>query len=157
MINQDELIKGTLDFINTYKQLPFLSGDDIEIEKENDDGEIEVKPYRSLKYINEYFGNHKKYSEYLLENKIITYDEISECTDIPAKRVEELLSGKAENVEVQERRAIHIFFNNDIYSHLGIMCKYCSDCTKKSCGQDYWVHVIYCPRYSKKKKKIFDK
>lgn len=153
MINQDELIKGTLQFISAYKRLPYMSEDDIEVEKENDEGETEIKPYRSLKYINEYFGNHEKYSRHLLENNILAHDTISKHIDIPVNRLKELLKGDVEKVEIHERRMVDMFFNNDIYSHLGLMCNYCIDCTKKkSCSQNYWVQVINCPKHNKKKK-----
>lgn len=154
MINQEELIQGTLKFLNSYKRLPCLKEDDIEIEKLNDEGETEMRSYRSLKYIKEYFGNHEKYTEYLLENKILTYEKIAECVNIPVRRLKELLKGDIGNIEVSERHVLDIFFNYDLYSHLGMMCKYCSDCTKRrSCGQDYWVRIIHCPRYNKRKEK----
>ena len=153
MINQDELIKGTLRFIERYKRLPYYSEDDIEIEKLDDDNELVLKPYRALKYIKEEFATHEKYTKYLLQNNILTYEIISEHTKIKPDRLNILLKGEEDKIEVSERRIIHIFFNDDYYEKLGMMCSYCKDCTQnKKCSQNYWVKIIQCPKYKKQKK-----
>ena len=155
MINQSELINETLQFINRYKRLPYLKEDDIEVEKLDDDNELIIKSYRSLKYINEYFGNYEKYTDYLFDNNILTYELVSKYTKVEPSRLKELLSGKADKVEVSERHSIHIFFNNDFYEKLGTLNeRYCKNCTRnKKCGLEYWVAVVQCPKYKEKSNK----
>lgn len=151
MISQDELIKGILDFIDIYERLPYIAGDDIEVEKINDNGEVEPRTFRSMKYIRNYFGNHNECTSYLLENNIITYDLIEKYTQIKANRVKNLLSGKATRVNWQERWQIDKFFNNDFYKKLDRYAKRCMRCAKnKECGQHYWVDVAYCSKYKEK-------
>lgn len=151
LITQDELIKGILNFINTYERLPYINGDDIEVEKINDEGEIELRPFRSIKYVRSYFGDHNKCTEYLLDNNILTYDLVEKHTQIKASRVKSLLSGKATRVNWQERWQIDKFFNNDFYTKLDKYAKRCMSCSKsKECGQDYWVEVVHCAKYNKK-------
>ena len=153
MINQNELIKGTLNFVKQYKRLPYYIDDDIEVEKLNEtNNEYELKPFRATKYIKEFYGTHDKFIDYILTESIITYEEISEYTNVEIKRIKELLTGKVDKVGVRERRAIHNFFGKNYYKHLGVVCDYCKDCTNnKKCGQDYWVTVVICPKYKQKK------
>lgn len=154
MINKDELIEGTLNFINTYERLPYLSDDDIEVEKLNDNNELELNPYRAGKYIKEFFKNQDKYSNYLLQENILTYETISQIINIKINRLKELLGGNAKNVEISERRAIHIFFNKDFYKKLGKLNSHCKNCmNNKTCGQEYWVTVVHCPKFKDSKKK----
>ena len=63
MINKDELIKGSLEFIDKYKRLPLYKEDDIVVERLNDENEIELRSYRALKYVNEHFKNQNKFAE----------------------------------------------------------------------------------------------
>ena len=154
MINKDELIKGTLEFMNKYQRLPYLPDDDIAVEVENKDGEQEMRYYRAGKYIIEYYESQGGFTEYLLNEKIITSKMISEYINIPLKRLDVLLGGEATSVTKRERRAVDIFFNNDYYEELGIYSDLCKDCTKvKTCGQSYEVDIINCLKYKQSKKK----
>lgn len=151
MINQEELIKGTLKFVKQYKRLPYYIDDDVEVEKLNDEGKLEFRPYRALKYIKEFFANQDKFTKYLLDNKIITYETISEIIKIDRSRLEKLLSGDVKAPEAGERRQIELFFNKDHFPELGKYNKVCEGCTKIQCKQFYWVNLISCDKYSKKK------
>ena len=154
MVNQEELIKGTLQFIDAYNRLPFFKEDDIEVEKLNDDGQKEFRPYRALKYIKEIFDSESNYTRYLFDNKILTFENIAQHLQIKPDRVEELLSEDAKKVTTDERRSIHVFFGVDYYYKLGEFSKKCNDCSlKKECGQYYWVTVIQCEKYKKEKVK----
>lgn len=153
MINQKELIDGTLEFIKRYKRLPFLSEDNIEIEKENDDGEMELKPYRAVKYVKERFVNQDKYSEYLIENRLLTYDKIAVVINIDENRLKKLINKDMDSPDSGERRTLELFFNKDYYPELGKYNNVCESCTKRECKQAYWVQIINCPKHNKKKKK----
>ena len=152
MINKDELIKGTLRFIEKYERLPFINGDDIVVEKINDDGEIDLKPFRAKKYIDELFKGQDKFVKHLLDNNVLTFEVISKYTKVKPDRIQELVSGKAKDVEVRERRAIDVFFNKDYYEKLGKF-NGVNDTCKKQCQFPYWVKVDYCGKHSKKEKK----
>lgn len=152
MINKDELIKGTLEFIKKYKRLPYLPEDDIEVEKQNNKGEVVLKPYRTGKYIKEFFGNQDKYSKYLLDNKLITHDTISEIIRIDKNKLECLLNGEIKTPEIKERRQIELFFNKDYFIKQGKYTSTCSKCSK-GCKNPYWVDVISCSKYKEKNKK----
>lgn len=152
MINKDELIKGTLNFIKKYERLPFMNGDDIEVEKLNDKNEIELRPYRGKKYVDELFGGQDKFTKYLLDNNILTLEIVSKYTKVKPNRIAELLTKKAKNVEVRERRAIDVFFNKDYYEKLGKF-NGINDTCRKQCQFPYWVTVDYCGKHSKREKK----
>lgn len=152
MVNKDELIKGTLEFIKKYERLPFINGDDIIVEKINDDGEVELKPFRAKKYVDELFKGQDKFIKHLLDNDILTLETVSIYTKVKPDRIAELLTGKAEDVNVSERRAIDILFNKDYYEKLG---KYngVNDKCRKECQFPYWVTVDYCGKHSKRESK----
>ena len=150
MINKDELIKGSLDFINKYKRLPLYKEDDIEVEKLNDNNEIELRSYRALKYINEYFKNQDKFADYLLKEKIITYKSIADIIGYSETITTNAITKSTKNVDVGVRRQLELFFNKDYYEkELGKYNSKCEGC-KKQCKQFYWVDVAMCKEYSKK-------
>ena len=150
MINKDELIKGSLDFINKYKRLPLYKEDDIEVEKLNDNNEIELRSYRALKYINEYFKNQDKFADYLLKEKIITYKSIANIIGYSETITTNAITKTTKNPDVGVRRAIDIFFNKDYYEkELGLYASLCEKCTKR-CKQHYFVEVE-CKKYKAKK------
>ncbi|MGJ0846613.1 hypothetical protein ACR77J_07985 [Tissierella praeacuta] len=153
MINKDELIKGTLNFIKKYERLPFMNGDDIEVEKLNDDNEIELRPYRGKKYVDELFGGQDKFTKYLLDNNILTLEIVSQYTKVKPDRIIELMSGKAEDIEASERRAIDIFFNKDYYEKKLGKYNGVNDKCRKECQFPYWVKVDHCGKHSKKENK----
>lgn len=70
-ITKEQFNKATIDFIHKYKRLPYLPEDDIEIEEKNKKGEMEIKPYRANRYVNNYYINQDKMSQELLDNNII--------------------------------------------------------------------------------------
>lgn len=149
-ITKEQFIEGTLKFINIYKRLPFLSEDEIEVELENKDGEIEIRPFRANRYITEYFKNQDKMSEYLLKENIITYKSIGEVLNITPTIVENTITKKTANPEKRNRRLIHLYFNKDYYTELGMYADKCMDCKGCKCKQEYWVDLISCPKYKKK-------
>lgn len=151
MVNKEELIKGTLEFINIFERLPYLKEDDIEVGKLDDDNEIIIKPFRSLKYVNELFGSKEKFTKHLLDSNILSLETVSKYTGVKVDRLKELLSEKAEDVNIRERRLIHVFFDVDYYYKQGEYAKKCIDCkNKKKCGQEYWVDVLQCKKHKKK-------
>ena len=141
MINQDQLIKGILEFINLYKRLPYYIEDEIEVEVTNDEGELELRPYRALKYVKECFANQDKCTQYLFDNRLITYEMISEIINIDENRLEKLLNKDIKVPDVMERRYIELFFNKDYFSELGNYTEICNGCSKK-CQKPYWVGVV---------------
>lgn len=154
MINQDQLIKGILEFINIYKRLPYYVEDDINVEIINDEGKLEFRPYRALKYVKENFDNQDKCTQYLLDNKLITYKIISEIIKIDRDRLEKLLNKEISEPEIHERRQIEIFFNKDYFEELGKWNDLCSGCSQNKCQQLYWVRVVSCGKYKEKKTKV---
>lgn len=153
MINKNELIDGTLKFISQYQRLPYLSEDDIAVDKPNDKGAMELKPYRAVKYVKEYFDNQDKYSEYLIENKLLTYDKIAEIIDIDKNRLKKLINKEVDKIDNNERRRIELFFNKDYYPELGKYNSVCEGCSKRGCKQVYWVMMIGCNKYKKSERK----
>lgn len=151
MIKKDELIKGSLKFIDKYKRLPFYKEDDIEVEKLNDNNEIELRPYRALKYVDEYFENQDKFADYLLKEKIITYKSIADIIGYSETITTNAITKTTKNPDVGVRRAIDIFFNKDYYEkELGLYANLCVKCTSRKCKQFYFVEVN-CKNYKAKK------
>lgn len=150
MINNDELIKGSLDFINRYKRLPCNREDSIEVEKLNDDNEIEIRTYKALKYINELFGGQEKFAKYLLDNEIITYKLIANTLGLTELIIRNAMTKQTKNPQPEVRRGLEIFFNDDLYKELGLYASLCEKCTKRNCKQFYWVEVK-CKNYKEKK------
>lgn len=149
-ISKEQYLESIPRFINQYGRLPLMQEDDIEVEIDE-----EIKVYRSLRYVKEYFGNNSKFIEELFELGLLSFKIISDKINIEENRVEELVSGEADKVDKHERRMIELFFNKDYYSDLGkYNASLCNICTKKrSCGQGYWVDVIGCSLYKKSKAK----
>lgn len=151
MINNDELIKGSLDFINRYKRLPCNREDSIDVEKLNDDNEIEIRTYKSLKYINELFGGQEKFAKHLLDNEIITYKLIADTLGLTEVVVRNAIMKQTKNPQPEVRRGLEVFFNDDLYKELGLYASLCEKCTSRKCKQFYWVEVK-CKNYKEKKK-----
>ena len=151
MINKDELIKGSLEFIDKYKRLPLYKSDDIVVEKLNDENEIELRTYKALKYVNEHFKNQNKFAEYLLKEKIITYKSIADIIGHSETVITNAITKSTKSPDVRVRRAIDVFFNKDNYEkELGKYASRCVDCTSRACKQFYWVDVR-CPNFKAKK------
>ena len=147
MITKKQLITGTLNFISIYKRLPYYPDDDIEVKKKDKNNKLTLNPFRTNKFIKKYFGTQNKYTKYLLDNEIITYDTISKITKIRKNRLKRLLRKSIKKPTTNERRQIEIFFNKDYFPELGEYNSKCSKCNKK-CKQHYWTDVVFC-KYSK--------
>lgn len=151
-ITKEEFLSGILPFVEYYKRLPYMREDKIEVIKYNEEKEEdEIKIYTAAKYIEIFFESQDNLTDYLFENNIIEYSLVSEMVKIKEKRLRELLDGSAKKVEKSERRAVEIFFNNDFYEDLGKYADLCSKCSVRKCKHDYWITVVSCQNYKKKK------
>lgn len=163
IVSKKKFTEAIPKFIKLHNRLPYMKEDDIivsvDVEVKDKDGNVENKteerPYTATKYIKGHFGDVDSLSNYLFDNNIISFKIISDMIGVTPKRIEELISGKAKKVEKNERRAVHLFFGKDYYEDIGKYNEtHCEDCTKKkSCGQDYWVSVISCDKFTKSKAK----
>ena len=148
-ITKQQFDDSIMPFVDKYKRLPYLSEDDIEIEVEVD-GEIEIRPYRSSRYISAYYGSQERMTSYLIDNDIITYKFVAEITGYTETVITNAITKSTKNPEVGVRRGIHNFFNFDFYEkELGKFAKRCVEC-KNSCKQFYWAEVR-CPNFKAKK------
>lgn len=160
VIDKNEFVKASLEFLDYYGRLPYMREDDVLVKVEEEttgnNGKREIKQldrmYTSLKYVKGYFDTPENMTQYLLDEKLLSYGDIAETISIPETRVVELMSGEAKKVENHERRMIELFLNKDLYEDLGHgLSNHCSNCTKsKQCGQPYWVAVVSCPKFKKK-------
>lgn len=136
--------------------MPYLKEDNIKIEFQEDNGEVELRPYRANRYIGEYYGSQEKATKELFDKEIITYDIVAKVISLTPTVVKNIINKEIKNPNSNARRRIEIFFNKDFYKELGrYNDRFCANCTKrKKCGQAYWVDVISCPsfRLSKSKK-----
>ena len=130
-----------------------MSEDDIEVGFENDDKELEFRPFRASRYIMAFYKNQDKMSEELLKENIITYKMIGEILNMTETVVENTVTKETVNPEKRNRRLIHMFFNHDYYTELGKYADRCMDCEGCKCKHEYWVSVISCPSYKKKTEK----
>lgn len=155
MINQDELIKGTLQFIEKYKRLPYQKEDDIEVQKLNDKNEVEIKPYRASKYIKEYYTNQDKFTEALFKQNVITYNLVGNILGLTPTVIKNTITKSNKNPDIKVRRQLEVFFNKDFYKgELPALNEVCKTCAKKAdCGQYYWVDLVGCKKYREKKNK----
>ncbi len=129
-----------------------MNGDDVNIEIENDKGEIETRYYRANRYISEYYGSEKKMTDDLFRKNIISYKLIADTLGLTETLVRNAMTLETKSPQLEVRRRLHIFFNNDFYEKtLSPYATKCTDCTKRACKQDYWVEVISCRKYNKKK------
>lgn len=160
VIDKEEFVKASLDFLEYYGRLPYMKEDDVLVtlkeETLDSEGHREIREqeryYTSLKYVKGHFDTPENMTQYLLDEGLLSYGDIADAITIPEKRVKELMSGEAQKVETHERRMIELFLNKDLYEDLGHgLSHHCSDCTKsKQCGQPYWVAVVSCPKFKKK-------
>lgn len=151
MITHDKFMQGVYDFINTYKRLPYLPGDDIEIkfEIEDDNGDVvvKVKPYRANKYIKIFYNSRKNMTKKLLANGLLTYKMIAETLDLSETVVKNIITKSIKNPQRNDRRKLDMFFNEDFYARdLGKYFPRCIRCIKQ-CKQPYWINNIKCSKY----------
>jgi len=126
-----------------------MDGDDVEIEVENDDGEMELKPYRANRYINEFYGGQDNCTEELFKKGLVAYQQIADLYDYTETLIKNAYEGATQNPQIGVRRALHVFFNKDLYEdRLDKYHSLCMGC-KKRCKQAYWVGLT-CSRYNKK-------
>ncbi len=155
MITHDEFMQGVYDFMNEYDRLPYFPGDNIkvkfEIEDDNGNTTIKIKPYRANRYVKKFYTSRKNMTKKLLEKGLLTYKMIAETLDLSETIVRNMITKSTKNPPINNRRKLHMFFNEDLYEKdLG---KYVSKCTKckKHCKQFYWVSNIRCKKYEEAK------
>lgn len=148
-ITKKQFIDGTIDFVNTYQRLPFLLGDDVEVEIKNDEGEMELRPFRANKYIKEYFIDQDKMSAELISSGELTYTCISKLISIDAKLLEDVISKNIKEIDNVNRICIENFFNKDYFPKQNKYANECKDC-KNSCKQKYNVVIMQCKKKKKK-------
>lgn len=153
LITKEQFNEAIIKFIHRYERLPYQPEDDIEVEIKNDEDELELKNYRANKYVKEFYKTQDKMSEELLNNNIITYKMISDITKISETVLKNAIEKTTKNPDLETRKAVHVFFNNDYYKELGIYAKKCEDCQGCKCKYDYFVSVVYCPKFKKKETK----
>lgn len=148
-ISKEQYLESIPRFINQYGRLPLMQEDDIEVEIDE-----EIKVYRSLRYVREYFGNNSNFIEELFELGLLSFKIISDKINISITKVENLLKGENKEIDKHDRRMLHIFFNEDIYCPKKGKYKKtkCSNENKLG-GQPYWVDVISVGKGKKKTKK----
>lgn len=148
-ITKEQFVQSIPSYIENNHRLPYLEGDTIDVEVENDKGDLVNKNYVASRYIEEYFDTHEKLTDYLYANDLLDSKTVGEHTGLNSNRVDDLINGDAKRVDIGERHAIHIFFNKDFYEDLGkYNQKVCNECrTRNTCGQPYWVSVISCPKF----------
>lgn len=152
-ITKKQFEKSIPAFIDKYYRLPYLKEDDIEIEVKNDDGEIELRPYVAKRYVSEFYGNQDKMTKELFDKNIITYKLIADITGLTETVAKNIVTKETKNPDIEARRKLHIFFNEDFYEkELGAYNDRCMDC-KKKCKMYYYATIIECPNYKVKKKK----
>ena len=140
------------DFINKYRRLPYLKEDDIEVKIKNDDGEIENRPYRASRYINEYYGNQDNMTKELFDKGIISYKSIAETLDLTETVVKNAMTLETKNPKIEVRRGLDIFFNKDLYEkELGKYSDRCVNSCSRRCKQYYFSDTYLCSRYKRKK------
>lgn len=149
MTDKKELIDAILKFIDTYKRLPYMNEDDIEIEIANDTGEKDVKSYKASRYIKSNFTSQENLTKHLFDEGVISYKFIADTLSLTEAVVENAMTQKTKNPQIDVRRKLHMFFNKDLYDKNGKYNTKCASC-KKRCKQEYWVDLIQCKKYSKK-------
>ena len=151
-ITKEQFINSIIPFINTYKRLPLLPEDNVEIEIDVD-GEIEIRPYRAGRYIKEFFLTQDKMTKELFEQGIITYKLIGEVSGLTETVVKNIVEQSTKTPDTHARKMVHIFLNVDYYEKaLGKYSERCKDCSKQ-CKQFYWVEMIGCAKYKAKASK----
>lgn len=148
-ISKEQYINAIPIFIEQYKRLPFMQEDEIEVIIED-----KIKPYKSLKYTKEFFGDISRCTDYLFEQGIISFKIISDKTGLDIKQVENILTGNLKDIDKHNRRLIHIFLGEDLYCpKKGKYKKIKCSNENKLGGQPYWVDVISVGKGKKKTKK----
>ena len=139
------------DFINEFKRLPFLPEDDIKVPIKNDNGEIELRPYRSNRYVSEYYGSQDKMIEELFDKGIISYKLIADILGLTETLVRNAITKETKKPQTEVRHGLHIFFNKDLYEkELGKYNDRCAESCSRRCKQYYFSDTTLCSRYKRK-------
>lgn len=142
-ITKEQFDEGVINFIHKFKRLPYMDGDDIEVEFKNDDGEIELRPYRSNKYIKAFYDNQNTMTEQYFKNGALSYEFIAGMFGLTGTIVKNIMGCKTKKPAVEARRYLDMFFNKDFYEgSLSIYCDECTNC-KKKCKQHYYA-IVRC-------------
>lgn len=151
VISKEEVVNAIPHFIEGFRRLPYMQEDNIMVEVKQDDGEITRQPYSALKYIEAYFETPEKFTEFLFEEGILSFELMGDIIDVEPGRLERLLRNKLKNITRRERRRIDLFFNDDIYKDEDNgYAQLCSTCKhREKCGQPYWVGTVSCARYER--------
>lgn len=124
----------------------------MEIKIRNDDGEIEIKPYRANKYIKAYYGSQDDMTKELFKRGKISYETIADILNLTPTLVKNAITLKTENPQVEVRRKLHIFFNKDLYEkELGKFDNRCRNSCSRRCKQYYFADTSLCSKYKQKK------
>jgi len=150
-ITKKQFNNSIVPFILVYKRLPFNSEDDIAVEIKNDDGELEVRPYRAGRYINSFYKSADNMITELFAKKIITYELVGEITGIEIKVLKDIISGKLKKTDNITRIFVENFFDKDYFDKDDKYAVKCMGC-KNKCKQKYNVTVTSCKKYKSKKK-----
>jgi hypothetical protein len=138
--------------MNKYKRLPYLKEDDVEIPIKNDDGEMEIRPYRASRYVTEYYGDEDKMTQELFDKGIISYEYIADVLGLTGTLVKNAMTLETKNPQLEVRRGLHIFFNKDFYEKkLGKYNQKCTESCSRRCKQYYFSDTIPCSKYKRKK------
>lgn len=119
----------------------------------NKDDEVEYRPYKAKKYIEEYYKTQNNMIKELFDKKILTYELVSDITGIKIDVLKDMINKKIKQPDIRLRRRLHIFFNKDFYKHLGEYNSRCMDCRWRKCKQPYYVTIDVCLKYKKSTQK----
>lgn len=148
-ITKKQFNNSVINFINRYRRLPFLLGDEVEFNINKDDEEKKIT-YRASTYIEKFYGTRENMSEELLSDRVITHKLIADTLGVSTAVIRNAISKDTANPRNEVRRGLDIFFGKDLYEkELGSYNKKCTECTKR-CKQHYWVEVVHCSMYDKK-------
>lgn len=117
----------------------------------NDDGETEFRPYRSSRYIREYYGSQDEMVDELLNKGIISYKSIADTLGLTETLVRNAMTKETKNPQIEVRRRLHIYLNNDLYEkELGKYSQRCTESCSRRCKQYYFSDTTLCSRYKRK-------
>lgn len=86
----------------------------------------------------------------LCDKNNITLQDISDNLGVSLDAVKAWSSGRRLPKPI-ERRQIEMLLGRDAFPEMSQYTDLCTDC-QKTCKQQYWVTVVYCPNCSKNQK-----
>lgn len=129
-----------------------MDEDDVEVECEDNNGGLIYRPYRANRYIQEYFSNQDKLTEFLFDKNVISYKLIADTLNLTETVTRNAITKRTVSPKLEVRRLIHMFFNKDYYEELGKFATLCAKCARRKCKQNYDAQVE-CKNYMTKKQK----